>query len=93
MKRLTLEQILALYPNALIFNMLDICLRQDRHALRNIAKLLMNSMYGRFGMHADPQMSLIVTLDRALEICGLFEVLSHIIIGGLELLPLQIIQL
>jgi hypothetical protein len=59
---------------------------KDRPTLRNIAKLLMNSMYGRFGMHADPQMSLIVTPDRAPEICGLFEVLSHIIIGGLELI-------
>ena len=38
MKRLTLEQILALYPNALIFNMLDIRLRKDRHAdLKDLA--------------------------------------------------------
>jgi hypothetical protein len=38
MKRLTLEQILALYPEALIFNMLDIRLRKDRHeALKDLA--------------------------------------------------------
>jgi hypothetical protein len=38
MKRLTLEQILALYPEALIFNMLDIRLRKDRHkALKGLA--------------------------------------------------------
>jgi ATPase subunit of ABC transporter with duplicated ATPase domains len=32
MKRLTLEQILSLYPDALIFNMLDIRVRKDRQA-------------------------------------------------------------
>lgn len=32
MKRFTLEQILALYQSVLIFNMLDIRLRKDRHA-------------------------------------------------------------
>lgn len=38
MKRLTLEQILALYPNAFIFKMLDIRVRKDRRvALKNLA--------------------------------------------------------
>ncbi len=33
MKRLTLKQILALYPDALIFRMLDLQKRKDRHAI------------------------------------------------------------
>jgi len=39
--------------------------QEGRPAIRNIAKLLMNSMYGRFGMHVDQTMHVIVTEAQA----------------------------
>jgi len=57
-----------------------------KDALRNIAKLLMNSMYGRFGMHTEPVLDRIVTPDQVLDIVNLWKVVSLTPIGGLTLI-------
>jgi hypothetical protein len=53
--------------------------------LRNIAKLMMNSMYGRFGMHVDEEISAIVSLEALNNLVGTCQVISNIKIGELYL--------
>jgi DNA polymerase type B, organellar and viral len=64
--------------------------KNKQEALRNIAKLLMNSMYGRFGMHTDPVLDKIVTPDQAKHIARKYLVNQSITIGGLELISYSI---
>ena len=59
---------------------------EGKPSLRNVAKLLMNSMYGRFGMHTEPVRDEIVTLERAREIMITYQVQDCISLGGLELI-------
>ena len=59
---------------------------EGKPSLRNVAKLLMNSMYGRFGMHTEPVRDEIVTLERAREIMKTYQVQDCISLGGLELI-------
>src|SRR5256885_1546989 len=59
---------------------------EGKPVLRNIAKLLMNSMYGRFGMLTEPMKDEIVTLERAREIMKTYQVQDCISLGGLELI-------
>jgi len=58
----------------------------NQPSIRNVAKLLMNSMYGRFGMHTEPVQNEIVTLERAREIMKSYQVQDCISLGGLELI-------
>jgi hypothetical protein len=61
--------------------------KSDRPALRNIAKLLMNSMYGQFGMHVDSTMHIILTAKEAEVIWANYHVVSAIVFkGGVQLL-------
>jgi len=57
---------------------------EDRQALRNVAKLLMNSMYGRFGMHTEPIRDEIITLERRRQLMRELKVIKAISLGGLE---------
>lgn len=53
--------------------------------LRNIAKLMMNSMYGRFGMHVDEEISTFMSLEALNSLVGVCQVKSSIKIGALYL--------
>jgi hypothetical protein len=60
---------------------------EGKPVLRNIAKLLMNSMYGRFGMHVDHIIHEITTAKQAQTIWSSYEVISCIPFqGGLQLI-------
>lgn len=58
----------------------------NKPALRNIAKLLMNSMYGRFGMHTPAVKDVIVTPEESLKISRLYKVLETIVLDTQVLL-------
>ena len=53
----------------------------NQSALRNIAKLLMNSMYGRFGMHVDNTRAQILTHGQATAILNSYVVTNVIPLG------------
>lgn len=59
---------------------------EGKPALRNVAKLLMNSMFGRFGMNTDNTQAKVVRTDQALEITRKYLVTNLISLGGLELI-------
>jgi len=56
-----------------------------RPVLRNIAKLLMNSMYGRFGMHTPEIRFALLNHKEFLEIMNQYLVLDNVTLGAFEL--------
>ena len=54
--------------------------------MRNIAKLLMNSMFGRFGMHTDLTQTKIVSYSERVKIGEHFTIKSSIQLGSLYLI-------
>jgi hypothetical protein len=65
---------------------------EGQPTLRNVAKLLMNSMYGRFGMHVDNTKAEVVSQDRSREIMNTFLVTNILSLGGMELISYEIDQ-
>jgi|ERR1043165_5448180 DNA polymerase elongation subunit (family B) len=59
---------------------------EGRPVLRNIAKLLMNSMYGRFGMHTPELKHAIVNSLQLTDLIKNYQILEHISLGDLELI-------
>jgi hypothetical protein len=58
----------------------------NQPTIRNIAKLLMNSMYGRFGMHTDVTQTSILSNDQIAEYTKVFTILSQIVLGNRSLI-------
>jgi len=58
---------------------------EGKPTIRNIAKLLMNSMYGRFGMHADMTQTKIVSYSERVELGKSFTIQSSIQLGSFYL--------
>ena len=54
--------------------------------IRNIAKLLMNSMYGRFGMHTDATQTSILSPNQIADYTKVFTILSQIVLGDHSLI-------
>lgn len=50
----------------------------DQPTIRNVAKLLMNSMYGRFGMHTKPMQSSIINNNLLEHYSKVFQIHSNI---------------
>ncbi len=59
---------------------------EGHSSIRNVAKLLMNSLYGRFGMHTDNSITELVPLERTRELMKIYPIISVISLGGLELI-------
>lgn len=57
----------------------------NQPALRNVAKVLMNSMYGRFGMHVDNIAAQLVSTDKSREIMDTYQVTDVICLGAMDL--------
>jgi DNA polymerase type B, organellar and viral len=55
--------------------------RQGLSTLRNIAKLLMNSMYGRFGMHTEAVKHALLDSKELVNISKHFQILDEIPLG------------
>nr|YP_008474718.1 truncated DNA polymerase [Glomus cerebriforme]AGJ98100.1 truncated DNA polymerase [Glomus cerebriforme] len=60
--------------------------KEGKPVLRNLAKLLMNSMYGRFGMHTPEVKHAIVNPQQLDDIVENYLVLEKITLGTLELI-------
>jgi DNA polymerase elongation subunit (family B) len=58
---------------------------EGQTVLRNVAKLMMNSMYGRFGMHIDEEITVFATAPELDALMGVHLILSSIKIGDLNL--------
>ncbi len=70
-----------------LLNSMKIEAQQDKKpTIRNIAKLLMNSMYGRFGMHTDDLRHGIFNQDQITKLQKHFIVKDCISLGGLWLI-------
>lgn len=58
---------------------------EGKPLIRQIAKLLMNSLYGRFGMHTDYFKYEIVSHERVIELSALYPLIDVITLGELEM--------
>jgi DNA polymerase elongation subunit (family B) len=58
--------------------------------IRNMAKLLMNSMYGRFGMHSSIQKNHIWTQENIENLSPLWELISQMDYGELSLVTIEL---
>ena len=68
------------------FNLIKINAQLDgRPVLRQISKLIMNSLYGRFGMHTPELQFAILKHQEFLEIMNDYLVLDNVTLGDLEL--------
>jgi hypothetical protein len=59
--------------------------KDGKPVLRNIAKLMMNSMYGRFGMHIEEEITVLTTLEGLNSLIAVNRVLESKKIGDLYL--------
>src|SRR5271154_6976168 len=57
----------------------------EKPVLRNIAKLLMNSRYGRFGMHTPEIKFAIVNSQELVRIAEIYSILENVNLGALNL--------
>lgn len=60
--------------------------KEGKPVLRNIAKLLMNSMYGRFGMHTPEIKHAIVNPQQLTALMKEYAILEQITLGDLDLI-------
>ncbi len=58
----------------------------DQPTIRNVAKLLMNSMYGRFGMHIHATQFSIIPQNQIADYTKVFNILSQIDFGNFSLI-------
>lgn len=67
-------------------NSMKIQAQQDnKPTIRNIAKLLMNSMYGRFGMHTDNVRQAFLNTQQIVDLAKHYVILNEIPLGALSL--------
>jgi len=59
---------------------------QGQPTIRNLAKLLMNSMYGRFGMHTNLEQTAILNSLDYLKYTEVFAIISELIFGDYNLI-------
>jgi hypothetical protein len=59
--------------------------KNNKPTIRNIAKLLMNSMYGRFGMHTDAIKSGIMSPGELKDLAQNYQILNILALGGMSL--------
>nr|AGA14206.1 truncated DNA polymerase [Rhizophagus irregularis]AGA14238.1 truncated DNA polymerase [Rhizophagus irregularis]AHX00135.1 hypothetical protein [Rhizophagus irregularis]AJK91342.1 plasmid related DNA polymerase [Rhizophagus aggregatus] len=62
--------------------------KEGKPTIRNLAKLLMNSMYGRFGMHPSLTKHEIITEEQTQNICPHWQLSAKIDFGELSLVTL-----